>query len=231
VSAVEVAAASPGARRSRLLWTRLRRQPLALAGLLVVVVLAGAALFAPYLAPYSPSAADFNTILAHPSRHHLLGTDELGRDVLSRLVWGARISITVGLLATLLALTIAVPLGLVAGFYRGWLDAVVARVTDVLLAFPFLILAIGLSAILGPSPTTATLALGIAAVPRLVRVTRAEALSLREADFVPAAIASGAGEWTILFRHLLPNMAPTLLVQATAMIPRVIIGEAALSFL
>jgi peptide/nickel transport system permease protein len=134
-------------------------------------------------------------------------------------------------MAMLLAFSIAVPLGLVAGFYRGWLDAVIARVTDVLLAFPFLILALGLGAILGPSPTTATLALGIAAIPGLTRITRAEALALREADFVPAAIASGAGGRTILVRHLLPNMAPTLIVQATALIPRIIIGEAALSFL
>ncbi len=230
-STVDAVAPTPRTPRYLLLGARFRRRPLAVASLIVLLVLVAAAAFAPYIAPQSPSATDFDAILAHPSRHHLLGTDGLGRDVFSRLVWGARISITVALLATLLALTIAVPLGLVAGFYRGWLDAVVARVTDVMLAFPYLILAIGLAAILGASPTTATLALGIAAVPGLVRIARAEALVLREADFVPAAVASGAGEWTILFRHLLPNMAPTLIVQATVLLPRMIIGEAAMAFL
>jgi peptide/nickel transport system permease protein len=128
-------------------------------------------------------------------------------------------------------MAIAVPLGLVAGYYRGFLDTVIARTTDVLLAFPFLVLAIGLGAILGPSLTTATIALGVAAVPGLVRISRGETLALREADFVPAAIANGAGDATIIFRHILPNMTSTLLVQATVTIPGAIVGEAVLSFL
>ena len=123
------------------------------------------------------------------------------------------------------------PIGLLAGYYRGWVDSVVARVTDVLLAFPFVILAIGLAAIMGPSLTTTTIALGIAAVPGLVRITRGETLALREADFVPAAVASGAGDATIVFRHILPNMSSTLLVWITVHIPSAIIGEATLSFL
>ena len=162
---------------------------------------------------------------------HLLGTDELGRDIFSRLVWGARASMQVGFLATLLAMVIAVPIGLVAGYYRGWVDAVIARCADVLLAFPFLILAIGLAAILGPSLKNATIALGVGRRPGLIRVARGETLALREADFVPAAIANGAGDCDDHLRHILPNMTSALLVQATVTIPRAIIGEATLSFL
>jgi peptide/nickel transport system permease protein len=226
-----VAIASPRAGRHRLLRRRFLRRPVAVASLLVIAVFAVTAIFAPYIAPHDPAAADLETLLAHPSSAHLLGTDDLGRDVLSRLIWGARASMQVGLLATMLAMVIAVPLGLVAGSYRGWIDSVVARATDVVLAFPFLVLAIGLAAILGSSLVTATLALGIAAVPGLIRITRGETLVLREAEFVPAAITSGVGDARIIFRHILPNMTNTLLVQATVTIPRAIIGEATLSFL
>ncbi len=214
-----------------MLGRRFLRRPVAVASLLVIAVFTVTAIFAPYIAPHDPAAADLGNLLAHPSSAHVLGTDDLGRDVFSRLIWGARASMQVGFLATMLALAVAVPLGLVAGYYRGWADSVIARATEVMLAFPFLILAIGLAAILGSSLTTATLALGIAAVPGLVRITRGETLALREAEFVPAAITSGAGDARIIFRHILPNMTNTLLVQATITIPRAIIGEATLSYL
>jgi peptide/nickel transport system permease protein len=222
---------SPRARRRRLLRRRFLRRPLAIGGLVVALAFVLAAIFAPLVAPYDPSATDFDAILARPSSEHWLGTDELGRDIFSRIVYGARASIQAGVLATLLAMAIAVPIGLIAGYYRGWIDPVISRVTDVLLAFPFLILAVGLAAILGPSLTNATLALGIAAAPALIRVARGETLALREEDYVRAAIANGAGDATILGRHVVPNMASTLLVQATVLIPAAIIGEAALSFL
>ncbi|HEX4525723.1 MAG TPA: ABC transporter permease [Gaiellaceae bacterium] len=222
---------NPRARRRMLLRKRFMRRPMAVAGLVVVLAFVLAAVFAPLLAPYSPAATDFNALLAHPSREHLLGTDELGRDELSRLIWGARASIQAGVFATVLAMVVAVPIGLVAGYYRGWVDTVIARLTDVLLAFPFIILAVGLAAILGPSLANATIALGIAAMPGLIRVARGETLALREEDFVPAAIANGANDLTIIFRHILPNMTSTLLVQATLTIPAAIIGEAVLSFL
>jgi peptide/nickel transport system permease protein len=219
------------ARRRRVLRARFLRRPLAVAGLLVVGVLIVTALFAPYIAPQSAGQTDFNRVLAHPSWRHLLGTDELGRDVFSRLVWGARASMQVGFLSVILAMLIAVPVGLVAGYYRGHLDTVVVRGTDVLLAFPFIILAVGLGAILRPSLWTATIALGVAAAPSLIRIVRGETLALREAEFVPAAIACGARDATIIFRHILPNLTSTLLVQATVLIPRAIVAEAALSFL
>jgi len=224
--------ASPQALRRRLLLRRFLRRPLVVVGLVVAVTFIAAAIFAPWIAPYSASETDFEALLAKPGLNdHLLGTDELGRDILSRIIWGARASIQAGVFATLLAIVIAVPIGLVAGYYRGWADLVISRVTDVLLAFPFLILAVGLAAILGPSLLNATLAIGIGAVPGLVRIARGETLALREEDYVRAAVVNGASDVVVLGRHIVPNMMSTLLVQATVTIPAAIIAEAALSFL
>ena len=231
MSYVEAQPLSPRARRRRIRRRRFLRRPAAVGSLAVVVGVILAAVFARWVAPYAPGETDFEALLAPPSREHLLGTDELGRDTLSRIIWGARASIQAGFFATVIAMAIAVPIGLVAGYYRGRIDTVIARVTDVLLAFPFLILAVGLAAIFGPSLLNATLALGIAAVPPLVRIARGEALALREEDYVRAAVANGANDAVILGRHILPNMTSTLLVQATLTIPAAIIGEAVLSFL
>jgi peptide/nickel transport system permease protein len=225
-------AINPRARRRRLLRKRFLRRPLAVVGLAVALAFILVAIFAPWIAPYSPSETDFNATLAPPfTEGHILGTDELGRDMLSRLIWGSRASIQAGVLAAALAMLIAVPIGIVAGYYRGWIDPVIARATDVLLAFPFLILAVGLAAILGPSLLNATIAIGLGAVPGLVRVARGEALGLREEDYVRAAVANGASDVAILGRHVLPNMGSTLIVQGTVLIPAAIIGEAVLSFL
>jgi peptide/nickel transport system permease protein len=231
LSYVEASPLSPQARRRRIYGRRFLRRPAAVGSLVIVVAAILAALLARWVAPYSPDETDFEAILASPSREHLLGTDDLGRDTFSRIIWGARASIQAGFLATVLAMVVAVPIGLIGGYYRGWLDTVIARVTDVLLAFPFLILAVGLAAILGPSLLNATLALGIAAVPPLVRIARGEVLALREEDYVRAAVANGANDAVIIGRHILPNMTSTLLVQATLTIPAAIIGEAVLSFL
>jgi peptide/nickel transport system permease protein len=234
VSAADIAPAdalAPRARRRRLLRRRIARRPFAVAGFFVALAFALAAILAPWIAPYSASTQDYNAILAHASRDHWFGPDELGRDILSRISWGARASIVAGVLATMLAMAIALPIGLVAGYYRGWIDSLISRVTDVLLAFPFLILAVGLAVILGPSLMNATIALGLGAAPGLIRVTRGETLALREEDYVRAAVANGAGDATILFRHIVPNMTSTLLVQITVTIPAAIIGEAVLSFL
>jgi len=232
VSTVDATAlTNPRARRRVLLRKRFLRRPMAVGGLIVVVAFVVVAALAPIVAPYSAGATDFNSLLSHSSSKHLLGTDELGRDDLSRLIWGARASMQAGFLATVLAMIVAVPIGMAAGYYRGWIDTVIARLTDVLLAFPFIILAVGLAAILGPSLTNATIALGLAAMPGLIRIARGETLALREEDFVPAAVANGANDLTIIFRHILPNMTSTLIVQATLTIPGAIIGEAVLSFL
>jgi peptide/nickel transport system permease protein len=234
VSFVDVAsvAINPRARRRRLLRRRFLRRPLAVIGLVLATAFVLTAVLAPWVAPYSASATDFNATLAPPFHHgHLLGTDELGRDQLSRIIWGSRASIQAGVFATLLAMAIAVPIGIVAGYYRGWIDPVIARLTDVLLAFPFLVLAVGLAAILGPSLPNATIALGLGVVPGLIRIARGEALALREEDYVRAAVANGASDAGILARHVLPNMLSTLIVQATVTIPGAIIGEAVLSFL
>jgi peptide/nickel transport system permease protein len=230
MSAIDIAVA-PRVRTRRRMLRRLGRRPLAVGGLVVATLFVLGAIFAPLVAPYDPADTNFSAVLQSPSAAHIMGTDDLGRDVFSRVVFGARASLEAGVLATLLAMIVAVPLGLVAGYYRGWWDPVISRFTDVVLAFPFLIIAVGLAAIFGPSLRNVVIALGLTAIPWIVRVTRGEALALREQEFVRAAIANGAGDGTILARHVLPNMAGTLLVQATVWIPQAIIGEAVLSFL
>ncbi|MEA2383523.1 MAG: peptide/nickel transport system permease protein [Solirubrobacteraceae bacterium] len=230
MSAIDIAVA-PRVRTRRRMLRRLGRRPLAVGGLVVATLFVLVAILAPLVAPFDPAATNFGAVLQGPSASHIMGTDDLGRDVFSRVVFGARASLEAGVLATLLAMAVAVPLGLAAGYYRGWWDPIISRFTDVVLAFPFLIIAVGLAAIFGPSLRNVVIALGVTAVPWIVRVTRGEALALREQEFVRAAIANGAGDGTILLRHLLPNMAGTLLVQATVWIPQAIIGEAVLSFL
>lgn len=222
---------SPRARMRRRLWRRLRNRPMALAGLVLSVAFVVVALVAPWVAPYEPGANDFEAVLSSPSAAHLLGTDELGRDTLSRVMHGARASIQAGVFATLLALVIAVPLGLVAGYYRGLLDAAVMRITDTLLAFPFLIQAVLLAAVLGPSLLNASIAIGISQVPQLIRITRGEVLAVSQEEYIGGAIADGATDPVILRRHVLPNITNTLLVQATVIIPGAIIAESILSFL
>ena len=205
------------------------RRPLPMLGLVLVVGFVAIAATAPLFG--DPATQDFNSVFTPPSWSHLLGTDDLGRSELARVAQGARVSLEAGVLATLLAMLFAVPIGLAAGYYRGWVDAVVTRLTDVLLCFPFLILAVGLAAILGPSLRNVILALGFSQLPGLIRIARGEALSLRELDYVGAAVADGATDLTILRRYLLPNAISPLIVQATVAIPASIIGEATLSFL
>ena len=219
-------------RRGGRLRRRFARRPIAVVGLVGVCVVVLVALFAPLLAPYGPNVSDYNAILKPPgSPGHLLGTDDVGRDLLSRLIVGTRASLTAGVLATMLAVAVAVPLGMIAGYYRGWVDPVLSRITDVVLSFPFLILAVGLAAILGPSLINAAVALAVAQVPMFVRIARGEVLSLREQEYVQAAVVNGAPTRVILFRHMLPNILSPLVVQTTVAIPSAIIGAAVLSFL
>ena len=205
---------------------RTGRIGLALVGGVVLV-----ALLAPVLAPFGPDEITGTPALTGPSGAHWLGTDELGRDVASRIIWGSRTSLQVSVLATLLALLVALPLGLVAGYFRGRLDTVVMRLTDTGLAFPFIVLAVGLTAIFGPSMVNAAIAIGISQVPMLIRVVRGEALAVREEDYIAASVADGAGSARILGRHVLPNIVNTLIVQVTVLMPFAIITESMLSFL
>ncbi len=231
-ASVAVPAVDPRALRRRRLRRRFSRRPPAVVGLVGVVLVVVVALAAPLIAPFDPAKGDYSNIFLPPlSPGHLFGTDDLGRDLFSRIVVGARASLLAGVVATLLAALVGVPIGLIAGYYRGWLDTVIMRATDVALAFPFLVLAVGLAVILGPSLSNAVLALAVSAVPGFVRITRAEVLGLREQDYVQAAIVNGAPDRVILFRHILQNSLSPLVVQASLTIPASIIGEAALSYL
>jgi peptide/nickel transport system permease protein len=232
VTAVITDTAPAGRRQGRRALRRLLRRPPAVAGLAGVVVVVVIAITAPWISPYGPLQVHYTDVLAGPfSPGHLLGTDDLGRDILSRILWGARVSVLEGVGATAIAAVIAVTIGIVAGYYRGWIDAVFMRLNDVVLSFPFIILAVGLAAILGPSLVNAMIALAIGLIPVFLRVSRGEMLSIREEDYVAAAIVNGAGLRTVLFRHALPNMISPLSVQVTVAIPGAIIGAAVLSFL
>jgi peptide/nickel transport system permease protein len=186
---------------------------------------------APLIIRTDPDQADWKAVRKGPTWAHPFGTDDLGRDTLARVVWGTRISMQAGVFSILFAMALGVPLGLVAGFYRGPLDQALMRLTDAWLAFPFLILAIGLVTILGPSLTNATLAIGLGATPTYIRLTRGLVLSTKEEDYVQGARALGAGDARVMGRHILPNITSALLVQATVQIPTAIIAEAVLSFL
>jgi peptide/nickel transport system permease protein len=212
-------------------WRVARRRPAALAGAGIVLLFVVAAVAAPLIATTDPIRTDWSKIRKAPSWAHPFGTDDLGRDGFSRVVWGARISMQAGVFSILLAMAIGVPVGLVAGFYRGALDQVIMRLTDAWLAFPFLILAIGLVTILGPSLTNATLAIGLGATPTYIRLTRGLVLSTKQEEYVQGARALGAGDLRVMARHILPNIASAILVQATVAIPTAIIAEAVLSFL
>jgi peptide/nickel transport system permease protein len=212
-------------------WRVGRRRPAALAGAAIVALFVLMAAGAPWIATTDPIRTDWAKIRKAPSWAHPFGTDDLGRDGFSRVVWGARISMQAGVFSILLAMAIGVPVGLVAGYYRGALDQVIMRLTDAWLAFPFLILAIGLVTILGPSLTNATLAIGLGATPTYIRLTRGLVLSTKEEDYVQGARALGAGDLRVMARHILPNVASAILVQATVAVPTAIIAEAVLSFL
>ena len=218
-------------RRGRRVLRRFTRRRLALIGAVVMVVFVTTALCASWLSPYNAQATNWSKIRKPADVHNWLGTDDLGRDILSRVIWGARVSLLAGVLSVLLAMLLGVPLGLISGYYRGHLDQVIMRMTDALLAFPFLILAIAFAAMLGPSLANATCAIGLAAVPGFVRLTRGQVLAVREEDYVQGARAVGASDIRIFWRYILPNSFAPLLVQATVSIAGAIIAESTLSFL
>jgi peptide/nickel transport system permease protein len=218
-------------RPFRRAWRRLARRKGAMVGLAIVALFIAIAALAPVIAPYDPLATSFATVRKAPSWAHWFGTDEVGRDVLSRVIWGARASLSAGLVSVGIALGAGLPLGLLAGYAGGWVDAVLSRIVDAMLAIPFLILAIALAAFLGPSLGNAMIAIGVTATPVFVRLTRGQTIAAKVEDYVEAARAVGNPHWRIAVRHVLPNIVPPLLIQASLAIAGAIIAEAALSFL
>jgi peptide/nickel transport system permease protein len=212
-------------------WRRVLRRPVSVLGSAIVLLFVSCALGAPLIARTDPAATDWSQIRKPPTSAHPFGTDDLGRDNFARVVWGSRVSMQAGVFSILLAIAVGVPLGLVAGYYGGALDQVIMRLTDAWLAFPFLILAIGLVTIMGPSLTNATVAIGLGATPTYIRLTRGLVLATAAEDYVQGARALGAGDTRLMARHILPNIFSALLVQATVSIPIAIIAEAVLSFL
>ena len=210
---------------------RFRGRPAAVFGLVVIAVFVLAAIAAPLVAPYNPDATSWTLIRKAPSAAHWMGTDENGRDVFSRVVFGARASLLAGVVSVLIALGIGVPLGLLAGFAGGKVDAVIGRLVDAMLACPFLILAIALAAFLGPALTNAMIAIGVTAAPVFVRVARGATMDAATNEYVEAARALGNPPWRVAVRHVLPSIVPRVLVQATLAIAAAIIAEASLSFL
>jgi len=227
VIAVTAKPASPGRRALRKL---LRRRP-AVVGLVIVLAFIVMAIAAPWVSPHDPLATSWGAIRKAPSAAHWFGTDEIGRDVLSRVVFGTRASLLAGVVSVSISLLLGVPIGLLAGFVGGVVDGLVSRVTDAFLACPFLILAIALAAFLGPSLTNAMIAIGVSATPIFVRLTRAQVINVKVEDYVEAARALGNPRWRIALRHVLPNVAAPLIVQATLAIAAAVIAEASLSFL
>lgn len=210
---------------------RLRQNRLALAGLVLILIFLLMAVFAPLIAPYDPYRIDENAVLSPPSAEHPLGTDSFGRDVLSRMVYGARISFKVGLISVGIALAAGVLIGAAAGYYGRWVDAALSRVIDVLFSFPDILLALVIMAVLGASLTNVMIAIGIVYTPIFARITRGAVLEIKGSLFIDAARVLGAGRLTILRRHILPNVMAPIIVQTTLSLAFAILAEAALSFI
>src|SRR6516162_4782898 len=218
---------SPTARALR----RLMRRKGAIAGLFVIVLLVVLALLAPLIAGYDPTQQTWSAVRKAPSALHWFGTDDVGRDVFARVIFGARASLTAGVISVAIAVLVGVPVGLISGYLGGFVDALFGRITDAVLACPFLILAIAFAAFLGPSLGNAMIAIGITTTPIFIRLTRGQVMAVKVEDYVEAARAVGNPHWRIALLHILPNILPALLVQATLSVAAAIIAEAALSFL
>lgn len=216
--------------RNRVLRRFVKKKSALVAGAFVLVFVL-IAVCAPLLAPYDPLKTNFLAVRQGPSWAHLLGTDEVGRDLLSRLIWGARASLFAGVIPVCVALVISIPLGLLSGYAGGWVDAIIMRITDAMLSIPFLVIAIALTAVLGPSLGNAMIAIGVAALPIFLRLSRGAVMAIASEDYIEAARAGGASSIRIALRHVLPNTVPPLLVQASLTVASAIITEASLSFL
>jgi peptide/nickel transport system permease protein len=221
----------PRPSKRKIMFAKMLQQPLGIAGAVVLFVTAIVAIFAPFIAPFDPTVGDPTALFVRPNAIYWLGTDAFGRDNLSRLIWGARISLMVGLGTSVLGVGVGATLGIVAGYFGGWLDLIVQRLMDATLAFPMLLLALAMATVLGPSLENVIIALAIPIVPRAARVARASSLVLKSTAFIEAARAIGCSDLRIIFRHILPNAFAPLLIIATAYLGLAIVQEAALDYL
>jgi len=212
-------------------WRQLRRNRLAVVGMLILGVLVVVAIGAPWIAPYPFNDYDLSRGIQPPSKQFILGTDEAGRDLLTRLIYGSRVSLTVGLIVVGIAGSIGTVMGAISGYFGGIVDQIIMRIVDVLFAFPFLVLAIAVVAIVGPSLTNVMIVLGCVSWIYYARLVRGQVLSLREMDYVEAARACGASDWRIIFLHILPNCLGVVVVQATFGVATSILAASALSYL
>ena len=212
-------------------WRRFRRNKLAMFGMLVIVILIIFSLLAPFISHYDPNEIDLYKIESSPEGTHWLGTDELGRDMFSRLLYGGRVSLAVGIFASLAEIAIGVSLGSVAGFYGGAVDSVIMRITDIIMCFPFFVVSIALAAMVGPSMTNLIFIIAILEWTKIARIVRAEILSLKNRDYIKAARSLGLGNIRIIIKHVLPNTFASIMVFSTLAIANGILTEAALSFL
>ena len=210
---------------------RLARNPSAVVGVALVGVLVLAALFAPLLTPYDPTKQALLSVLQAPSGEHLLGTDQLGRDLLARLLYGGRLTLFIGVFAVAVGMVVGVPLGVLAGYYRGWVDMLIMRVMDLMLSFTSFLLAMALVALLGVGLTNVIIAVGIATIPRFARLVRSSVLTIREISYVEASHALGARDGRILSRHVMPNAVAPVIVQATLSMGSTVLTAAGLGFL
>jgi peptide/nickel transport system permease protein len=227
-----VPAAGPQVKSRR--WLVLRRAAsarMAIVGMIVLVGAVGVAVFAPFVAPYDPLKQDLANLLAPPSASHVLGTDNVGRDILARVIWGARVSLIAGAGSVAIAALAGCLLGLLAGYWRGPVDDLVMRIMDAVLSFPALVLALALGAVLGAGLGSVLIALGVVYAPTFARLMRGQVLTIRMREYVQAARLLGAPDWRILQRHVLPNAATPIVVQASLSVAFAILAEASLSFL
>ncbi len=212
-------------------WKRLLKNKTAMIGLTIITILLISAIIAPLLAPYDPLETDILARLKAPSSEHWLGTDNLGRDILSRIIYGTKISLQVGVISISIALFLGVSTGMIAGYYGGIVDTIIMRLMDIMLAFPSILLAIAIMAILGPQLSNAMLAIGIVNLPRFARIVRSSVLTVKEEEYIEAAKSLGANDFIIMSKHILPNCLAPLIVQTTLSIAGAILEAAALSFL
>jgi peptide/nickel transport system permease protein len=231
MTAIDTVPAIPAKRAENRAWKKMKRNRSAVVGLCIVAFFVILAVIAPLLPLPSPIATSWSAIRKAPSAAHWLGTDDLGRDILSRMIFGAQASLMAGVFSVAISVVIGVPFGLAAGYFGGWVDMVISRVTEALLAMPFLIMAIALAAFLGPSLMNAMIAIGLSAMPVFVRLTRGQVLAVKTEDYVEGARSIGLGHFRIMSRYILPNILAPIIVQATLTVATAIIAEASLSFL